>query len=92
MLPTAATRDKLAHALADLLREFPDQSEHQVEEVIGGVAAELLEPARFDDFVPVLAHRRAREHLQHGDVRSPCRHRPAIVPSLGSQSATTGTG
>jgi hypothetical protein len=83
MLATAATRSKLAHAAADLLREFPDQPEQHVEEVIGGVAAELLEPARFDDFVPVLAHRRARENLRHADLPSPCRHRTLTVPAPG---------
>lgn len=66
MLASATTRNKLAHAVADLLHEFPDHSEQHVEELIGSVASDLLEAARFDDFVPVLAHRRAREHLRVG--------------------------
>jgi len=81
MLATAATRSKLEHAVADLLHEFPDQPEQQVEDVIGGVAADLLETARFDDFVPLLAHRRAREFLRSGGLRSPCHHQKVTVPS-----------
>jgi len=81
MLATAATRSKLAHALADLLHEFPDQPEQHVEAMIDIVAEDLLETARFDDFVPVLAHRQAREHLRDADVPSPCRHRTVTVPS-----------
>ena len=81
MLATSATRNKLAHALADLVHEFPDQPENHVEEMIGTVAADLLETALFDDFVPVFAHRTARERLRNGDARSPYRHRTVTVPS-----------
>ena len=63
MLASEATRAKLDRVEGDLRREFPNLPEERIGSVVGTVTADLLEHARFDDFVPLLAHRNAREHL-----------------------------
>jgi hypothetical protein len=62
MTPDVARR--LERIPEDLRAEFPGI---QLETIRGDVdtqARELLESARFDDFVPVLVHRAVRESLR----------------------------
>jgi hypothetical protein len=66
----------------DLLREFPDQSEDRVEELLVVLSGELLEHARFDDFVPVLVHSRARAQLAGGSTSPPDRHATFTGPPV----------
>jgi hypothetical protein len=54
---------KIARACADLGREFPPVDEGRLSRLVDALSAEMLETARFDDFVPLLLHRRAREQL-----------------------------
>jgi len=63
MLITSATRVKLARVEDDLRHEFPHISEERIGRLMHAVTDDLVEHARFDDFVPLLAHRSAREHL-----------------------------
>ena len=58
-----ATRKKLQRIPADLQCEFPDVPLEQISELVEVVAHRLLIGARFDNFVPLLAHRWARERL-----------------------------
>jgi len=58
-----ATRNKLAHIPAELQREFPLVPVERIDELVDALSVRLLRAARFDDFVPLLAHRRARERL-----------------------------
>jgi hypothetical protein len=48
----------------DLHREFPAVSLHQLNDLVSEVSDELLQVARFEDFVPLLTHRHARERLR----------------------------
>ena len=57
------TRRKLEHLPGDLQREFPAVPLQRIHDVVKSLADELLSAARFDDYVPLLAHRHAREHL-----------------------------
>jgi hypothetical protein len=63
MQVSEATRTKLVRVKGDLLREFPHLPEERIELLVGSVTADILERARFDDFVPLLIHRSAREQL-----------------------------
>jgi phage terminase Nu1 subunit (DNA packaging protein) len=61
--PSEATRRKLDHIPAELQREFPQIPRERIDELVDSLSVRLLLAAHFDDFVPLLAHRRAREHL-----------------------------
>lgn len=61
---SVATRKKLEHLPGDLQREFPAVPLQRIHDVVETLASELLDAARFDDFVPLLTHRHAREHLR----------------------------
>jgi len=60
---SVATRRKLEHLPGDLQREFPAVPLQRIHDVVNTLADDLLSAARFDDYVPLLAHRHAREHL-----------------------------
>lgn len=64
MVASAPTRDKLARLAPELRSEFAHLSPHYVEQTLFAVAEELLAQARFQDYVPLLAHRRARKQLR----------------------------
>jgi len=57
------TRKKLQRIPVELQREFPDVPLQQISELVEVLAHRLLVAARFDNFVPLLAHRWARERL-----------------------------
>ena len=61
---SVATRRKLEHLADDLKREFPAVPLDQIDDLVDAVALDLLHAARFDDYVPLLAHRHAREQLR----------------------------
>lgn len=58
-----ATFTKLARVQQDLCREFPHIRQENIAQLMTGVTSELVELARFDDFVPLLIHRGMRERL-----------------------------
>lgn len=58
-----ATRRKLDHLPGELKREFPHVSVEKIDDIVDALALRLLVTARFDDFVPLLTHRHARERL-----------------------------
>jgi len=58
-----AVRKKLQRIPAELQCEFPDVPLEQISELVEVLAHRLLIAARFDNFVPLLAHRWARERL-----------------------------
>ena len=58
-----ATQKKLDHLPDALGHEFPQVPPQRIAELVDVLSARLLLAARFDDFVPLLAHRRARERL-----------------------------
>ena len=68
-----ATRRELDHIPTELQREFPHVPVERIDELVDALSVRLLVAARFEDYVPLLAHRRAREHLLeelqgHGSV------------------------
>ena len=58
------TRSKLVNSTRMLLEEFGSFPETEVVREIERVAQSLLKPARFDDYIPILAYRVARDHLR----------------------------
>jgi len=62
-LAPGSTRAKLEHLRGDLEREFPGVPLEQISLVVDALARELLATARFEDYVPLLTLRYAREHL-----------------------------
>ena len=54
----------LTRLTQDLESEFPDIPTKVIEEDLQSRIRELCGIARFNDFVPLLAHRAAREHLR----------------------------
>ena len=58
-----ATRRKLDHLPDELKREFPHVPRERIDDLVDALAVRLLLAAHFDDFVPLLAHRHARERL-----------------------------
>ena len=64
MNANASTWLRLDRVTVDLRREFPHLSDDHVDRVFRTVAGDLLERAHFDDFVPLLVHRRAAERLR----------------------------
>jgi len=61
--PSEATRRKLDHIPAELQREFPQIPRERIDALVEALSVRLLLAAHFEDFVPLLAHRRARERL-----------------------------
>ncbi len=57
------TRRKLERLPEVLKAEFPDETPGNVELEVSTIARDMLADARIEDFVPVLVHRFAREHL-----------------------------
>jgi phage terminase Nu1 subunit (DNA packaging protein) len=66
-----ATRKTLQRIPVELHREFPDVPLEQISELVEVLAHRLLVAARFDNFVPLLAHRLARERLATRKERRP---------------------
>jgi hypothetical protein len=64
MLASAPTREKLTRLAGELGTEFTHVPAAEVEKTLFAVAEELLTHARFQDYVPLLAHRQARERLR----------------------------
>lgn len=60
---TADTERRVQRIPADLKAEFPDVPSDVLEHDVDEGARELIENARFTDFVPVLIHRSVREQL-----------------------------
>ena len=58
------THSKLVHSTRMLLEEFGSFPETEVVREVERVAQSLLKPARFDDYIPILAYRVARDHLR----------------------------
>jgi hypothetical protein len=58
------THSKLVQSTRMLLEEFGSFPETEVVLEIERVAQSLLKPARFDDYIPILAYRVARDHLR----------------------------
>jgi hypothetical protein len=63
MIITPETATKLEHIGKRLRHEYPSLPAAAVDEVVDRAATHLLAQARFDQFVPLLAHRAAREQL-----------------------------
>jgi hypothetical protein len=63
-LASAPTREKLTRLAGELRNEFTHVPAAEVERTLFVVAEELLADARFQDYVPLLAHRQARERLR----------------------------
>ena len=63
MQPSPGTVRKLENLQLELKRTFPHLPPEHVETHLRTVAADLLDRAHFDDFVPLLAHRQAHELL-----------------------------
>jgi len=60
----ATTQKKLAHNIDLLTHEFGTVPPAEVTHEVESVAEALLTGAHFDDYIPVLTHRFAREHLR----------------------------
>lgn len=58
-----ATRRKLDHLPGALKQEFPQVPVEKIDHIVDALSLRLLLAARFDDFVPLLTHRHARERL-----------------------------
>ena len=65
------TQKKIEYGARILMKEFETLPGDQVEAEVRSVAAALLDHARFDDYVPILAHRFAREHLRERMTQVP---------------------
>ena len=63
----AATRSKVEHAARALAVEFESVPGAVIAAEVEATAMRLLEHARFDDYIPILAHRYVRERLRHGE-------------------------
>jgi hypothetical protein len=61
----AATRSKIEHATRTLADEFDAVPHDFIAAELEATAMRLLERARFDDYVPLLAHRYVRETLRN---------------------------
>ena len=57
------TQAKLEHGARALVREFADLPREVVVYEVESVTRRLLEHARFDDYIPLLVYRFARERL-----------------------------
>ena len=63
MIITPETAAKLGHVHERLQHDYPSLPDEVVDTVVDNAASRLLANARFDQFVPLLAHRAAREQL-----------------------------
>jgi len=63
MTTSEETAERLEHVVARLDREFPMHPHAFIEEIVDAASRRLLENAHFDQYVPLLAHRAAREEL-----------------------------
>lgn len=59
-----ATQAKLDHNVSLLALEFRNVPMPEVAHEVESIAETLLENAHFDDYIPVLTHRFAREHFR----------------------------
>jgi len=66
LMPT--TKSKLDYTAAMLAKEFSHLPREHVVRELETVAERILDGARFDDYVPVLAYRFARERLRERTV------------------------
>ncbi len=57
------THAKLLRVQSDLGREFPHIPEERIAHLMAGLTIDVIEPAEFDDFVPLLIHRGMRKRL-----------------------------
>jgi hypothetical protein len=96
---TIETRRKLDSGTRLLLREFGSLPPDEIVREVEAAAARLLSSARFDEFIPVLAHRSARNRLRGGssserEPSPPDRERPggfaAPSPSAAHQRMPAG--
>ncbi len=60
---TPGTKSKLDHTIRMLAAEFPHLHHEVVRREVETVTGALLASARFDDYIPILAHRSARDRL-----------------------------
>jgi hypothetical protein len=60
---TAETRQKIDRLPERLSDEFADVAPQEIQEEVDELAEALLEEARFEDFVPLLAYRQSRDQL-----------------------------
>jgi hypothetical protein len=60
----AATKLKIEHAARALAAEFEAVPCAVIAAEVEATAIRLLEHARFDDYIPILAHRYVRERLR----------------------------
>ena len=70
MTMTPGTRSKLDYTKRILVREFNHLPHEEVVHEIETVTDSLLEAARFDDYIPILAHRFARDRLRLHEQRA----------------------
>ena len=66
-----ATELKLEYGTRALIKEFPHLPCADVVHEVDTVTRSLVEGARFDDYIPVLVYRFARERLRERRFRSP---------------------
>jgi hypothetical protein len=89
---TIETRRKLDSSTRLLLREFGSLPPDEIVREVEAAAARLLSSARFDEFIPVLAHRSARNRLRGGSASErepspPDRERPAGLAASAPSAA-----
>ena len=63
MITSPETAEHLSHVIWKFDQDFPTLGHAYVAEVVDGLAAELLRAAHFDQFVPLLVERAARDRL-----------------------------
>jgi hypothetical protein len=68
MILKPATTTKLEHIARLLAEEFEAEPDSLITSEVEATAARLLESARFDDYVPILAHRYVRARLRSGSA------------------------
>jgi hypothetical protein len=75
------TQSKLARLARELRGEFAHLPGEHVEQTLFAAAEELLARAHFQDYIPLLAHRHAREQLRRQSSH------PAAMASLDGNGA-----
>jgi hypothetical protein len=63
MVLSATTQHRLAGLQLELEREFPNVPPQRVRAQLEKVTGRLVSDARFDEYIPLLAYRQARERL-----------------------------
>jgi predicted ATP-grasp superfamily ATP-dependent carboligase len=63
MKPRPTTDVMLEHGKERLATEFSEVPKDEISKAVDGAAGRLLQVARFDDYVPVLAQRYVRDSL-----------------------------